>query len=593
VRWSGLALTHLPMPLHHDTPWPLETGDLSQFFAGVEEGVEYRASLEELLFSMTLKRAEHLMLLLRQSRAAWLPLLRTRRGRALVIGNAFSGAGAGLAFLGWEVVLSDDNTERLAFANARARGLGLPMEMEPTLPDGRLPHADESFDLVVKDGSTEVSAQELARVSRGEVVLIADNRYGYKRSTGVHGEFKLRSPWGYLKSLFSREGRSLASHSSELKRAGLVGLRPHALYPDSRDFTFCVSLGDSGPTLPIGPKERSNRLKMLAQGLGLFSHLTPSYALISNKPGAHLERPLATLLLAEILGVDESETPPVDHLVNTRGNNALLLSGGAQPLTIHIPMERQQQKNVRRHIAALTEVREQFPSLPLPGSLGEVTVDGLWCSVEERLAGWTSGQICGDQRRVAQMLSDVAAHFAELTTRPPAPFSESDCDRLVSARMRRVIEKAVEPTTIAALQEMEQMARETLVGEVFPLVRAHGDLRSKHVQVEKDGHVLGYLDWGTTEEMDLPLFDLLHLLIHERKQEAELTPGEAWRLLEDSRSNLRPYERSALDSYAEALDLPPVVVNAIQGLYPLLVADVAEKNWDYSRPRWVHRLFGI
>ena len=30
-----------------------------------------------------------------------------------------------------------------------------------------------------------------------------------------------------------------------------------------------------------------------------------------------------------------------------------------------------------------------------------------------------------------------------------------------------------------------------------------------------------------------------------------------------------------------------------QGLYPLLVADVAEKNWDYSRPRWVHRLFGI
>ena len=159
--------------------------------------------------------------------------------------------------------------------------------------------------------------------------------------------------------------------------------------------------------------------------------------------------------------------------------------------------------------------------------------------------------------------------------------------------MRRVVEKATEPGTIAALREMEWRAREALVGEVFPLVRAHGDLRSKHVQVDHDGRVLGYLDWGSTEEMDLPLFDLLHLLVHERKQEAGLTPGEAWRLLEDDRSALRPYEREVLDSYSDALGLLPGVVKAIEGLYPLLVADVAEKNWDYSRPRWVHRLFGI
>jgi len=82
-------------------------------------------------------------------------------------------------------------------------------------------------------------------------------------------------------------------------------------------------------------------------------------------------------------------------------------------------------------------------------------------------------------------------------------------------------------------------------------------------------------------------------LIHERKQEAGLTPGEAWRLLEDDRSALRTYEREALDSYADALGLNPLVVRAIEELYPLLVADVAEKSWDYSRPRWVHRLFGI
>lgn len=581
------------MSLDRIPPWPLEADDLAQFFARTAENADFRVALEELLCSLPLQRAEHLMLLMRHSRSAWLPLLRTRKGRALVIGNAFSGAGAGLAFLGWEVVLRDDSAARLAFASARARGLELPMETE--LADGgrKLPHANDSFDLVVGDRAAEVSAHEMARISCGEVVLIADNRYGYKRSTGVHGEFEVRQPGEYLKSLFSKEGRSLAEHSTELKRAGLVGLRPHALYPDSRDFTFCVSLGDSGPTLPIGPKERSNRLKMLAQGLGLFPHLTPSYALIAHKPRARLEPPLSALLLAEALGVEESETPPVEHLVNTRGNNALVLSAGERPLTLHIPMESHQKRHVKRHLAALAELPLQFPWLPIPRSLGAVMVDDLWYSAEERLEGLTSGQICGDPKRVERMLKDVAAHFAQLTTRAPAPFTESDCDRLVGARMRRVVEKATEPGTIAALREMEWRAREALVGAIFPLVRAHGDLRSKHVQVDHDGHVLGYLDWGSTEEMDLPLFDLLHLLVHERKQEAGLTPGEAWRLLEDDRSALRPYEREALDSYTDALGLLPGVVKAIEGLYPLLVADVAEKNWDYSRPRWVHRLFGI
>jgi len=391
-------------------PWPLEADDLAQFFARtVVDADDFRSALEELLCALPLQRAEHLMLLMRHSRSAWLPLLRTRRGRALVIGNAFSGAGAGLAFLGWEVVLRDDSSERLAFASVRARGLELSMEME--LADGgKLPHPDGSFDLVVSDRAPDVSTHELARVSRGEVVLIADNRYGYKRSTGVHGEFELRQAGEYLKSLFSGEGRSLAGHSTELKRAGLVGLRAHALYPDSKDFTFCVSLGDSGPTLPIGPKERSNRLKMLAQGIGLFPHLTPSYALIAHKPRARLERPLSALLLAEALGVEETATPPVEHLVNTRGNNALVLSGGERPLALHLPMERHQKRHVKRHLAALSELREQFPWLPIPRPLGAIMVDGLWYSAEERLEGLTSGQICGDPIRVERMLRDVAAH---------------------------------------------------------------------------------------------------------------------------------------------------------------------------------------
>jgi len=220
-------------------------------------------------------------------------------------------------------------------------------------------------------------------------------------------------------------------------------------------------------------------------------------------------------------------------------------------------------------------------------------VDGAWCAAEERIGGWTAGQISGDHVRVARMLADASQHLASLVTRPPQAFTESDLEHLIGQRIRRVESKAVEPETIAALREMESVARAGLVGATFPLVRSHGDLRGKHVQVDEDGSVRGYLDWGATEAEDLPLFDLLHLIINEHKQETQLTIGEAWRLLEGDQSGLRAHESEALRAYSTALDLPPMVLRAIERLYPLLVADAAEKSWDYSRPRWVRRQFGL
>ena len=55
------------------------------------------------------------------------------------------------------------------------------------------------------------------------------------------------------------------------------------------------------------------------------------------------------------------------------------------------------------------------------------------------------------------------------------------------------------------------------------------------------------------------VYGMLFEVVHERKQEAGTTPGEAWRLLEDDRSALRPYERKVLETYADALGLLPGV----------------------------------
>jgi hypothetical protein len=139
---------------------------------------------------------------------------------------------------------------------------------------------------------------------------------------------------------------------------------------------------------------------------------------------------------------------------------------------------------------------------------------------------------------------------------------------------------------------MRLRARELFLGLSIPRVVYHADLRSKHVQVDARGHVHGYMDFGSSEASDLPYFDLLHLVAHERKQEAGLSTGRAWEIMRE-RAELRDFERAALEDYRERLALPEPYCRAIEEIYPVLVTAMAEKNWEYSRPRWMHRAFGI
>ena len=144
---------------------------------------------------------------------------------------------------------------------------------------------------------------------------------------------------------------------------------------------------------------------------------------------------------------------------------------------------------------------------------------------------------------------------------------------------------------------MERRVRERLLGVELPRVVYHADLRPKHVQASPEGRLLGLLDWGSSEASDLPGFDLLHLVVHERKQVAGCSAGAAWRAVQNALAGegaeLLPHEREAFEVYARALDLEPEVLPALAELYPALVGAMAEKNWDYSRPRWIARNFEL
>ena len=246
----------------------------------------------------------------------------------------------------------------------------------------------------------------------------------------------------------------------------------------------------------------------------------------------------------------------------------------------------------RRHVEALREVRARFPSVPVPEPLHFGRVAGVTLACERRIGGWTAPQRAGDLPRIARMLDDAAAHFGKLLVRDPAPLTDAEYDEHFTSRIALVQEHAAVPSTIANLERLKLDMRRRLVGRKLARVYYNADLRAKHVQIDRGGRVLGFLDWGTSEKECVPYFDLLHLLVHERKQEAGLKTGAAWSIVLGG-TELREHERAALARYRAAVGLDEETARDFVELYPVFVAAMAEKNWDYSRPRWLHRQFGL
>lgn len=578
----------------------------------------FKAALEELLLRMPEGRADHTMQLLREARAAWFLLLGASRGRLLFLGNALSGAWSPLARAGFDVTVLEPSLERLCFARERARAAEANGVRWLRGGDGeRLPFVDRAFDVVVQaDGLPRRSnffrheIDECLRVCAGEIVLTADNRLAYKRSSGRRSDFRVATPIGFaLRGLRPPSGeKTLFGYRRLLSPPGFVRPRAFALYPDARDFSHVVALEAPLPGLTIGPMERKNRLKLAARGAGLFPVLTPSFVLMGRRAGDAPRAPRIDRILAELADRIGEPTPAADQIVATRGNTAVVHTrlgdargpdsnrvaarGAAGRWTLHIGLSPKNVPQFRRHFDCLGTLRTRFPNVPVPEPLFAGVIDGIELTCERRARGVSAPQICGHRVRVARMLADVARHFAELVVRPAEPLSEVDFDEQVTQRIELVARHAAVSTTITELWRMRDEMRERLIGRPMPLVLYHADLRAKHVQVDEDGAVNAYLDWGTAEPRGLPYFDLLHLVVHERKQEEQLSAGSAWRLVRD-RARLRDEETLALDSYCRAVGLDEDGARAIEALYPVLVAAMAEKNWDYSRPRWLSRQFGV
>lgn len=579
---------------------PRAPSELEAFFRARSSGASYREALETLLRELPLERAQRAMLLLREGRAAWMPMLPLERGRALFVGNALSGTLTALARAGFELTALDASLERLRFARERAACGAVRLHVVLARSDRALPFASKRFELVVREPAPDAPVPrepELRRVARDVLVLVADNRLGYKRSLGRHGEFRVHSPLAFARrALRPAAGeRTLRGHRRALATTGWPRVRAFALYPHSQDYSHVVALDAELPSLKIGPKERRNPWKLAARALGLFPWLAPSFALVASERAraTRLERLLETL--AERIG---APALVAEHLVATRGHSALVFTRSADPsdrsgdFCVHVPLAHHRRALAARHSEALHYLRARCPELPVPAPRFAGELEGLWIACEERLPGLGAPQISGRPRLVGAMLRDAARELALLAEPEPVRFDDERFDRLVSAKLELVARHCGSAEVRARLERMVAGTRARLVGREVPLAICHGDLRSKHVQVRSDGRVVGYLDWGTWLAEDLPYYDLLHLVANERRQEAGLDAAGGWALVRDP-SRLRASERGALDEYARRIGLSDEVREAIAMLYPLLVAATAERTWDYSRPRWLERQFRV
>jgi hypothetical protein len=557
----------------------------------------WRRRLETLMLELDPAHAARLAQLWRESRATWLLLLPspTAGQRALLVGDARTGTAAGLARLGWQVTVLDPLDEHRTFATDRGLSTGAPVAATAS--------PDESFELVLVEDAHALDVEDAAALSTDLVALTTDNGLAYKRSSGARADFHTTHPLTFLRHLFFDRASRLGPQKQRLARA--LGspdpTRAAALYPDRRDYTFAVDLDRGQPHVVVGPKERANKLKLVGHALGLFPHLTPSFGLwASRKPEPR------TRFVDDVLGALEVELgiPPgthtAEHLVATRGNTALVTTDAGW--LVRVPLAHRADDAVRRNAKNLAHLQSRHPSLPTPSPLfcGELTpragAPPLFVTVETRLEGLGAGQLAGHTTASARLLSELAPVLCKLETRPPVPLDRAALEQLFAPRFHVVTQHCPGPATRAALAELEAELYSRATGLTIGRVTAHRDLRPKHVIATPGGpdagRLAGFVGWPCLEEDGPPLLDLFHFIAHERINRPGWSTRRAWLELQD-RTNLEPPERAAVEEYEAALDLPPTWYAIIARIWPVLFGAMAEEYWDYSRPDWLHRVFGI
>jgi len=197
----------------------------------------------------------------------------------------------------------------------------------------------------------------------------------------------------------------------------------------------------------------------------------------------------------------------------------------------------------------------------------------------------------------ASISTDKAAYLPNETVRvileAPANTSTDLILRLPSESWTELLYGQLGPFRYNYVPEI--VGRYLLLAELTLMNESRGILAVFNVTSpveDAQGRVIGYLDFGTVVEPALPGLDLMHRIVHDRKQLTGARDGETWRELSDPQ-RLWIGERRALERYARRLELDPRALQAVAQIYPVFVGAIIERYAPFVRPDWFRHTFGI
>lgn len=231
--------------------------------------------------------------------------------------------------------------------------------------------------------------------------------------------------------------------------------------------------------------------------------------------------------------------------------------------------------------------------VPEPVAEGSIGPHGYL--VERALPGWSPQPWLADGRRRVEIVEQAATVIGQLHERTATAsiVDEELLERWVRSRTRVVgdaLGRAGHARAYGArLVRLERDLSSALDGRELVTSWIHGDCWPGNLLVDGVGAIVGIVDWDRAGERELPIHDILHLLLYTRRLVTGVEPG---RLVRDAIDGdpWPPHERRILAS-AEGGGLPRDAGErkTILLLYWLrFVAATFEQSDYFARdPRWV------
>jgi len=223
-------------------------------------------------------------------------------------------------------------------------------------------------------------------------------------------------------------------------------------------------------------------------------------------------------------------------------------------------------------------------------------IDGEVYFVESALPGGSAHRLPPDPETRRQLQTVAAGAIRQFHTRTASSVVVDTelLDRWIEQplqRLRRLMGgRANGAANAAAIRRVETELRDSLLGRRLSASWVHGDYWTGNLLTEPGGSLTGIIDWDLAAPDDLPLRDLLHLLLYTRKLVQRCELGDVVRRLLIA-CIWTSHERELIEAMDEALPGDYLSERTRVLIYWLRhVSANLEQSPAYARNwLWVHR----